>query len=250
MRKTTLRFIGAIALATTMLAGCSKQDSSKDEVTPAGESTINYSLTAVNTSGTVTTDGAGTARLSTIMNDQSMAALPSLKFDLTWDSILFRYRELKFAAVSGPDEISLNVKTDRDINLLDSSSIGSVLVPLGAFQQVRVYVRAEGDSIRPAVKLNGRITWLGDEIPVDIVLIGKLELLAEGENVVISEAGIGLLGSLKIDLSVILTKLKIGDFEGDFNNGKLTLRLNLDKDPDNGLKKALEGSMSVSHDRQ
>ncbi|MVT08470.1 hypothetical protein [Chitinophaga tropicalis] len=250
MKTCSLRFVGLLAITALVFTGCSKQTSNETTERPDGSATINYDLAAVNPSGTITADADGAARLSTIMNDPSIASFPALRFDLTWDSVIFRFRELRFQAVSGPDEINLSIKTDRDINILDSVSLGSIMVPIGTFEQVKVYLRVEGDTVRPAIKMNGRITWQGSDIPIDVVVVGKIEVMAEGKDVVISENGLGLLGDLKIDLSVILSKLKIGDFEGSFENGKLTLTINLNKNPNNGLKKAFDGSMSVEHKRK
>lgn len=112
---------------------------------------------------------------------------------------------------------------------------------------MKVYVRAEGDSIVPAVLMKGHITWQGTDIPLEILMIGKIELWAKGTDVVVSQTGISLNGDLKIDLNVVLTKLQIGDFEGTFNQGKLKLTINLDKDSDNRIKTAFENSMSVEH---
>ncbi|GAA3918787.1 hypothetical protein GCM10022209_09520 [Chitinophaga oryziterrae] len=235
-----------LTVASFMFSGCSKQES-KSTAAPQDAATVAYSMTAVNPSGTVTTDAAGAGRLSTIMNDPSIASIPSLRFDLTWDSILVRFRELKFMAQSGPDQISFGIKTDRVIDILDSVSLGTVMLPLGTFEKVKVYVRAEGDSIVPAVLMKGHITWQGTDIPLEIVMIGKIELWAKGTDVVVSQTGISLNGDLKIDLNVVLTKLQIGDFEGTFNEGKLKLTINLDKDSDNRIKTAFENSMSVEH---
>lgn len=121
------------------------------------------------------------------------------------------------------------------------------MLPLGTFEKVKVYVRAEGDSIVPAVLMKGHITWQGTDIPLEILMIGKIELWAKGTDVVVSQTGISLNGDLKIDLNVVLTKLQIGDFEGTFNQGKLKLTINLDKDSDNRIKTAFENSMSVEH---
>lgn len=250
MKACYLRFAGLLAITALTFTSCSKQASNEATEGPDGSATINYDLVAVNPSGSVTTDADGAARISTIMNDPSIASFPSLRFDLTWDSAIIRFRELRFEAKSGPDEINLSIKTDRDIDILDSASLGSIMVPIGTFEQVRVYLLVQGDTVRPAIRLNGRITWQGNDIPIDVVVVGKIEIKAKGENVVISENGIGLLGDLKIDLSAVISKLKIGDFEGSFNDGKLKLTIDLDRNPDNGLKGAFEGSMSVEHKRK
>ncbi|SFD63032.1 hypothetical protein SAMN05518672_102695 [Chitinophaga sp. CF118] len=249
MKNLLFPFFGMLTVASFMFSGCSKQDSKSAE-TPQNAATVAYNMTAVNPSGTVTTDAAGAGRLSTIMNNPSIASIPSLRFDLTWDSILVRFRELKFMAKSGPDEINLSIKTDRVIDILDSVSLGSIMLPTGNFEKVKVYVRAEGDSIVPAVWMKGRITWQGTDIPLEIVMIGKIELWAKGTDVAISQTGISLNGDLKIDLNVVLTKLQIGDFEGTFDKGKLKLTINLDKDGDNQIKTAFESSMSVEHKRK
>ena len=246
MKKLFLPFFGMLTVAS-IFTGCSKQESKSAEAPPQDAAAVAYNLTAVNPTGTVTTDASGTARLSTIMNDPSIASIPSLRFDLTWDSIKIRFRELKFMAQSGPDQISFGIKTDRVIDILDSISLGTVMLPIGSFQKVKVYVRAEGDTIVPAVAMNGRITWQGTDIPVEIVMVGKIELTAKGTDVVISQTGIALNGNLKIDLNVVLTKLQIGDFEGTFNQGKLKLTINLNQDSDNRIKTAFENSMSVEH---
>lgn len=246
MKKFFLPFFGVLTVASFMFAGCSKENSKSAEA-PQDAATVAYNMTAVNPSGTVTTDAAGTARLSTIMNDPSVASFPSLRFDLTWDSILIRFGELRFMAQSGPDQISFNIKTDRVIDILDSTSLGSIMLPIGSFEKVKVYVRAEGDSIVPAVLMKGRITWQGTDIPLEIVMIGKIELSAKGTDVVVSQTGISLNGNLKVDLNVVLTKLQIGDFEGTLDKGKLKLTINLNKDSDNRIKTAFESSMSVEH---
>src|SRR5438067_370615 len=122
MKKLFLPLFGMLTVVSFMFSGCSKQES-KSAAAPQDAATVAYSMTAVNTSGTVTTDAAGAGRLSTIMNDPSIASIPSLRFDLTWDSILIRFRELKFMAQSGPDQISFGIKTDRVIDILDSASL-------------------------------------------------------------------------------------------------------------------------------
>ncbi|SHN30533.1 hypothetical protein [Chitinophaga sp. CF418] len=249
MKKSFFQLCAAVTLVAVMFTACSKQSSDETVAPPAkdGKATVDYQLQAVNPTGSVAGDAAGTERLGRIINDPTLASFPSLRFDFTWDSIKVRFRELKFAAKSGPDEINLSVKSDRFIDILDSTELGSIVLPLGNFQQVKVYVRIQGDTVKPALLMNGRITFRGTDIPVEVVVVGKIELTATGKDVSIGTNGVTFDGKLKLDLNLVMTKLQIGDFTGTFTGGKLVLKIDADLDTNNKLKSALESSMSVEH---
>jgi hypothetical protein len=249
MKKSFFQLCATVTLIATLFAACSKQSSEETVAPPPaeGKATVNYQIQAVNPAGTIEGDNAGTERLGRIINDPSLASFPSLRFDFTWDSIQVRFRELKFAAKNGPDEINLSIKTDRWIDILDSTELGNIFVPLGNFEKVKVYVRVEGDTVKPAVLMNGRITFRGSDIPVIVMIAGKLELTAEGKDVTIGTDGITFDGKLKLDLNLVMTKLQIGDFTGTFIGGKLVLKIDANLDSNNKLKSALETSMTVDH---
>ncbi|MBW8682810.1 hypothetical protein [Chitinophaga rhizophila] len=249
MKRSFLQLCTTVTLVAALFTACSKQGSNEktDDVKPEGSATVNYQIQAVNPAGTVVADGAGAERLGRIINDPSVAAFPALRFDLTWDSIKVRFRELKFVAQSGADEINMSIKTDRFIDILDSTSLGSIVIPVGNFDQVKVYLRAQGDKQKPAIMMKGRITWEGNTIPVEVVIAGKLEFNAEGEDVAIGADGLSFDGKLKLDLNLVLTKLQIGDFTGSFTGGKLVLTIDADVDTNNRVKSALESSLSVEH---
>ena len=248
MKKNFFQLCTAVTLVAVMFSACSKQSSNETVAPPAnGKATVDYQIQAINPAGSVEADAAGKERLGRIMNDPAVASFPSLRFDFTWDSIKIRFRELKFEAKNGPDEINLSVKSDRFIDILDSTELGSLILPLGNFQQVKLYVRVQGDSAKPAILMNGRITFRGTDIPVIVKVTGKVELTATGKDVVIGTDGITFDGKLKLDLNLVMTKLQIGDFTGSFTGGKLVLNIDADLDSNNKLKSALETSMTVEH---
>jgi hypothetical protein len=249
MKRSFLQLCTTVTLIAALFTACSKQtsDEQKAPAQPAGSATVNYQIQAINPAGSLVADAAGAERLGRIINDPSAAKFPSLRFDLTWDSIKVRFRELVFTAQSGVDEISLNIKTDRYIDIIDSTSLGSIALPGGNFDHVKVYFRAEGDTMMPAILMKGRITWRGSDIPVDVVIVGKLQLTAEGDDVAIGEEGLMFDGKLKLDLDLVLTKLQIGDFTGTFVDGKIVLYIDANIDTNNKLKSALESSLSVEH---
>lgn len=249
MKKSFLQLCTTVALVAALFTACTKQSSEETVAPPQkdGKATIDYQIQAVNPSSTVIGDGAGAERLGRIINDPSVAAFPSLRFDLTWDSIKFRFRELLFTAKSGPDEINLSIKTDRYIDILDSTFLGSITVPVGNFDSVNVYLRAGGDSTQPAVIMNGRITWRGTDIPIDVIILGDIRLAAAGKNVAIGEDGLSFDGKLTLDLDLVMSKLQIGDFTGTFEGGRIVLVIDANLDTNNRLKSALESSMIVDH---
>ncbi len=249
MKKSFFQLCAAVTLLATLFTACSKQSSEENAAPPSpdGKATVDYQIQAVNPTSSIDGGRAGAEQLGRIMNDPSLASFPSLRFDLTWDSIKVRFRELKFAAMSGPDEINLSIKTDRFIDILDSTELGSVIIPVGKFEKVKVYVRVEGDSAKPAVFMQGRITFRGSDIPIEVKIIGKLELTATGDDVAIGADGLTFDGKLKLDLNLVMTKLQIGDFTGTFSGGKLVLTIDADVDTNNRLKSALESSMTVEH---
>jgi hypothetical protein len=249
MKKSFIQLCATVTLLATLFTACSKQSSDDAVAPPSADATatVNYQIQAINPTSTVVADNAGAERLGRIINDPAAAAFPSLKFDLTWDSILFRFRELNFVGTSGPDEVNLSIKTDRFINIIDSTSLGSITVPVGNFDSVNVYVRAEGDTINPAVWMKGRITFNGSDIPVEVMIAGKIELMAAGKNVSIGMGGLAFDGKLLLDLNLVMTKLQVGDFTGSFIGGKLVLLIDANLDTNNKLKSALETSMSVEH---
>jgi hypothetical protein len=249
MKKSFFQLFATVTLVATLFAACSKQSSEENVAPPPaeGKATVDYQIQAVNPTGSIEGDNAGTERLGRIINDPSLASFPSLRFDFTWDSIKIRFRELKFAAKNGPDEINLSIKTDRFIDILDSTELGNIFVPLGNFEKVKVYVRVEGDTVQPAVLMNGRITFRGSDIPVVVMIAGKIELTAEGKDVTIGTDGVTFDGKLKLDLNLVMTKLQIGDFTGTFVGGKLVLKIDANLDSNNKLKSALETSMTVDH---
>lgn len=249
MKKSFFQLCAAVTLLATLFTACSKQNSEENAAPPSqdGKATVDYQIQAVNPTSSIDGGRAGAERLGRIMNDPSVASFPSLRFDLTWDSIKVRFRELKFEAKSGPDEINLSIKTDRFIDIIDSTSLGSVFVPLGNFEHVKVYVKVEGDSAKPAVLMQGRITFRGSDIPIEVKILGKLELTATGTDVAIGTDGLVFDGKLKIDLNLVMSKLQIGDFTGTFTGGKLVLTIDVDVDTNNRMKSALESSMTVEH---
>lgn len=247
MKKSFIQLCTTVTLVAALFTACSKQ-SSEEKVDPAkqeGNATVDYQIQAVNPTGSI--DGSGAERLGRIINDPSAASFPSLRFDLTWDSIKVRFRELKFAARSGADEINMSIKTDRFIDILDSTSLGSIILPVGNFDHVKVYFRVQGDKQKPAILMKGRITWRGTDIPVEVVIVGKIELTATGNDVAIGADGLSFDGKLKLDLNLVMSKLQIGDFTGTFTGGKIVLSIDADVDTNNRLKSALENSMSVEH---
>jgi len=249
MKKSFFQLCAAVTLLAVMFSACSKQSSEEAVAPPAkdGKASVAYQIQAVNPTGSVAADAAGTERLGRIINDPSLASFPSLRFDFTWDSVKIRFRELKFEAKNGPDEIDLRIKSDRFIDILDSTELGSLILPLGNFEHVKVYVRIEGDEAKPALLMNGRITWRGTDIPVIVNVTGKIELTATGKDVSIGTDGVTFDGKLKIDLNLVMTKLQIGDFTGTFVGGKLVLNIDANLDTNNALKSAFESSMSVEH---
>jgi len=249
MKKSFFQLCATATLVAALFSACSKQTSDEKEATTpqADAAAVNYQIQAINPTGTFAADGAGAERLGRIINDPAAANFPSLRFDLTWDSILVRFRELKFEAQNGPDNISLSIKTDRWIDILDSTSLGTITLPGGSFEKVKVYFRAQGDKQKPAIWMKGRITWRGEDIPVEVVIVGKVELTAKGEDVKIGTDGLTFDGTLKLDLNLVLTKLQIGDFTGTFTGGKIVLTIDADVDTNNRVKSALENSMTVEH---
>ncbi len=248
MKTGILQFCGALGIATMMLASCSKDMSGPDQQTPADvkdSTSINYEIAAVNPTYTLTPDAAG--RLSAITGDASMAK-SSGGFDITWDTATARLREIRFDAKRGKDELEFRLKTDRQIDLKQiPAQLGAIKIPLGTYQQVKVYARVEGDKKDPAVRLIGFLTWDGKKIPMEILLSGVIELQAHGKDVVVTDKNIDWKGSLKISMDLILTKLQVGDFTGSFANGKLKISVDINGNLHNKVVDALENSMSVEH---
>ena len=249
MKTGIFQFCGAIGIATIMLSSCSKDMSNPDQQPPPASvkdsTAINYEISAINPTYTLTPDAAG--RLSAITGDAAMAK-SSGGFDITWDTATARLREIRFDARRGKDELEFKLKTDRQIDLKQVPAIiGAIKIPLGTYEKVRVYARVEGDKKDPAVRLKGFLTWDGKKIPMEIVLSGVIELQAKGKDVVVDNKGIQWKGQLKISMDLILTKLQVGDFTGSFNNGKLQISVDINGNLHNKVVDALENSMSVEH---
>lgn len=258
MKKTLFQMCAAVIVAASMFSACKKQSSDETVVPPSpdGKATIAYQIQAINPTTSIEGDNAGVERLGRIINDNSLATLPSLRFDLTWDSIKFRFRELQFSARRGPDEINLSVKSDRYIDILDTTALGSIVVPVGTFDSAKVYLLAgndasnPGDTTKPAVVMNGRITWRQTDIPIDVIILGSIKLAATGKNVVIGKDGITFDGKLWLDLNLVMSKLQVGDFTGSFQGGKIVLVIDANLDTNNRLKSALESSLRVEYNER
>ncbi|MCW3461894.1 hypothetical protein [Chitinophaga nivalis] len=207
---------------------------------------VSYEISAINPTYTLTPDASG--RLSAIVGDKSMAKDASGGFDITWDTATARLREIRFSAKRGVDEVDFSLKTDRQIDLKKVPFLlGAIKIPKGTYQSVKVYARAEGDKNNPVVKLKGKLTWAGKKIPMEILLSGKIELKANGKDVVVTDTKIDWKGSLKISMDLILNKLQIGDFTGSFTEGKLTINVNVNSKLHDKVVNSLENSMSVEH---
>jgi hypothetical protein len=249
MKKNLLQLCAAVTVVAALFTACSKQSSEEAAAPPKqdGKATIAYQIQAVNSTTSIAGDNAGIERLGRIMNDNSLASLPSIRFDLTWDSIKLRFRELMFNAWAGPDQINLSIKSDRYIDIIDSTSLGSVVVPVGKFDSVNVFLHAGGDSAKPAVIMNGRITWKQTDIPIDVIILGDIKLYAAGKNVAIGQDGLTFDGKLTLDLDLVMSKLQIGDFTGTFQGGRIVLVVDVNTDANNRLKSALESSMKADY---
>lgn len=250
MKTGILQFCGVVGIATILLSSCSKNDMAGPDAQPpidnANAATVNYEISAVNPTYTLSPDATG--RLSAITGDAAMAKAAPGSFDITWDTATARLREIRFDARRGKDEVEFKLKTDRQVDLKKVPAVlGAIKIPTGTYQQVKVYARVEGDKNDPAVRLIGFITWDGKKIPMEILLSGKIELMAHGKDVVVTDSKIDWKGSLKISMDLILTKLQIGDFTGSFTNGKLKISVDVNGDLHNKVVDALENSMSVEH---
>ena len=250
MKTGILHLCGAIGIASVLLSSCSNQDmagpNTDQPIDDTETASVNYEISAINPTSTLTPDASG--RLSAITGDAAMAKAAPGGFDITWDTATARLREIRFDAKRGKDELEFKLKTDRLVDLKQVPAVlGAIKIPLGTYQQVKVYARVEGDKNDPAVRLVGFITWDGKKIPVEILLSGKIELMAKGKDVVVTDTKVDWKGSLKISMNLILTKLQIGDFTGSFANGKLKISIDVNGSLHNKVVDALENSMSVEH---
>ncbi|RFS19032.1 hypothetical protein DVR12_25875 [Chitinophaga silvatica] len=248
MRTGIFKRCCTIGIATTFLFSCTNQEMVKPDqsIDDAEKASVNYEISIDNPTYTLTPDAAG--RLSAITGDAAMAKAATGGFDVTWDTATARLREIRFDAKRGKDEVEFKLKTDRQIDLKKAPAfIGAIQIPKGTYQQVKVFVLAEGDKKDPAVRFKGFLTWDGKKIPMEIQLAGKIELSANGKDVVVSDTGIDWKGSLKISMDMVLTKLQIGDFTGSFANGKLFISVDVNTNLHDKVKGALENSMSVEH---
>lgn len=250
MKTGILQFCGAVGIASILLSSCSNKDmAGPDTQQPIDNSdvaSVNYEISAVNPTSTLSPDASG--RLSALTGDAAMAKAAPGGFDITWDTATARLREIRFDAKRGKDELEFKLKTDRQIDLKKVPAVlGAIKIPKGTYQQVKVYARVEGDKKDPAVRLKGFITWQTKKIPVEILLSGRIELMAKGKDVVVTDTKIDWKGSLKISMDLILTKLQIGDFTGSFSSGKLQISIDVNGNLHNKVVDALENSMSVEH---
>ncbi|CAL1520587.1 hypothetical protein [Chitinophaga sp. MM2321] len=248
MKTGILHFCGAIGIASMVLTSCSSNDmASPDQpIDNTDAASINYEISAVNPTSTLSPDASG--RLSVITGDAAMAKAASGGFDITWDTATARLREIRFDAKRGKDELEFKLKTDRLVDLKQVPAVlGAIKIPKGTYQQVKVYARVEGDKKDPAVRLKGFITWDGKKIPMEILLSGIIELQAKGKDVVVTDTNIEWKGHLKISMDLILTKLQVGDFTGSFAGGKLQISIDVNGNLHNKVVDALENSMSVEH---
>lgn len=246
MKTGILKRCFAIGIAASFLVSCSQEMAKPDQpIDNTDGASVNYEISIVNPSYTLTPDATG--RLSAITGDASLAKA-SAGFDITWDTATARLKELRFEARRGKDEVEFKLKTDRIIDLKQAPAVlGSIIIPKGTYQQVKVYAKAEGDKKSPAVRFKGFLTWDGKKIPMEIQLAGKIELAAHGKDVVITDTGVDWKGSLKVSMDLVLTKLQIGDFTGSFANGKLFISIDVNGNLHDKVKGALENSMSVEH---
>ncbi|NSL89955.1 hypothetical protein [Chitinophaga solisilvae] len=250
MKTGILQFCGAVCIASMVLASCSKEMASPDGGDqPAlikDSATVNYEVSAINQTSTLTPDASG--RLSALTGDAAMAKAASGGFDITWDTATARLREIRFDAKRGKDELEFRLRTDRQIDLKKVPAIiGGIKIPVGTYQQVKVYARVEGDRKNPAVRLKGFLTWDGKKIPMEILLSGVIELKAHGKDVVVTDKNIIWKGKLQVSMDLILTKLQVGDFTGSFTNGKLQISVDVNGNLHNKVVDALENSMTVEH---
>lgn len=247
MKTGILKRCGAIAIAATFLVSCSQEMAKPDQpIDNADGASVNYEIAIDNPSYKLTPDASG--RLSAITGDASLAKAATAGFDVTWDTATARLKEIRFEAKRGKDEVEFKLKTDRIIDLKQAPAVlGSIIIPKGTYQQVKVYAKAEGDKKSPAVRFKGFLTWDGKKIPMEIQLAGKIELAANGKDVVITDKGINWKGSLKVSMDLVLTRLQIGDFTGSFANGKLFISVDVNGSLHDKVKGALENSMSVEH---
>ncbi|MFY0253492.1 hypothetical protein ACDQ55_05985 [Chitinophaga sp. 30R24] len=249
MKTGTLQFCGAVGIATLFLSSCSTDMASPDTNQPIDDKdavSVNYEIAAVNPVYTLSPDASG--RMAAITGDAAMAKDASSGFDITWDTATARLREIRFDAKRGKDEVEFKLKTDRQVDLKQIPSVlGIIKIPKGTYQQVQVYALVQGDKKDPAVTLKGFLTWAGKKIPMEILLSGKIELAANGKDVVITDTNVQWKGSLKISMDLILTKLQIGDFTGSFASGQLKITVDVNSNLHDKVVNALENSMSVEH---
>ncbi len=225
---------GGLALASVLfLSACSKSDSSEPQNDNAGK--FSYEMQAINPNTSIMGDAAGIERLAQITNTPEMARTTTDQmFGFTWTEVKVRVREVKFEAKKGNDQVNFSAKIDQMVDVLKAAGfIGMIDLPKGTYKSVKLSVKAAGDEQNPAAILGGKITWQGKDIPFSIRLAGTINFKADARDVVVGDSSLSLKGKLKLDLKIVAAKLQLGDFDGTFSGGHLTIIIDLDgKDKD------------------
>ncbi|SHM23695.1 hypothetical protein SAMN05444266_10788 [Chitinophaga jiangningensis] len=246
MKTRILQMCATAGMAALMFVACNTEmtEPSQPPIDDKNAASVNYELEQIGTSTSLSADATG--RLSTITGDASMARTGG--FDITWDTAVAKLKQITFEAKRGKDEVEFKLKTDRYVDLLAiPSQLGTIKLPLGTYQQVKVSALVEGDKKDPAVVLKGRLTWDGKDIPMDIQLSGSISLKAQGKDVVVTDSSIVWKGKLQLSMDLLISKLQVGDFTGSFANGKITINVDVNTSVHDKIKGAAEGSMSVEH---
>ncbi len=248
MKTRNLSMLAVAGLFATMFASCSSDMTQPDQpkLDEKNAASVNYEFENVSSTASLSADATG--RLAAVTGDASMAKASTGRFDITWDTAAARLKEIRFDAKHGKDEVSFKLTTDRYIDLLKvPGALGAIKIPVGTYQQVKVYAQVKGDKKDPAVILKGRLTWDGKTIPMDIQLSGTIELKAQGKDVVVSDSSVVWKGKLQVNMDLALSKLQIGDFTGSFDSGKLVINIDMNTNLHDKLAGAVENSMSVEH---
>lgn len=158
--------------------------SCKKNIDPAANSGLDFQLKAINPNSVVS---------------RTMATIK-------WDSGFVNANQIKFEAKQNGNETEFKSNVHQHVDLFSSAStVGTITIPSGIFDQVEFKIEAAPTSSEPAVKLQGTVNG----IPLIFMIDNAFEIKSEQSQVTLNGNDIAL---NKIDLSGLTAGLSSADF--------------------------------------
>lgn len=205
-----MRKISFIALlAVTLFTACTKLGVND-------KATLSYSFSLLNQSATLSTEAASGTPVTAGTNGS-----------INWTSAAINIAKAEFSATQSGSAIAFSSSNLYNINPFKTDSLsGTVDIPTGAFENIRVKVTMNESNANPPLVLNGTyIEGSGTNIPVVVTLNSALSYTKEAQRIDVTSGK--YIAKVTVELNALVKGLTAADFGQTTRTGsKNTIMVN------------------------